>query len=527
MLKYSILKNIYCKMRVEKILLILLGIFVLSSLVSATPQITIHSPQNITYDSNKILANVTSNEPVDFFIKNPKGGSTKDGEDSGKTILAKNVTSFESFVYVKNGSYNFEIWANNLNNEETNSSVIYSSNKSNPINITSCGFLSSSDAKYVLDNDISTAFGSVDFGICLFILNLRNVSLDLNRHTITSDYRSLRILWGSDIEVFNGSMNGSATPISQTSPQVMDLGGTRFKFRDLNISGFVGISSFTLSHAIFENVNINSSIGIWYEPLNDVYFINSSFNWNGVNSESYPRTSAFNAFYDNSEFFLENVTIDDSFPDYQFYLEGTFSDFYLRSTHINMSKIRYPLSLADTRFFTQHLVIINITDQLNLTGASSVRLQDNGILPRKTGIDSRFTTTTNPTSDILIPTEENGVGQEWVTEKLTYAKSSSPAVIEEHEFSNYTILTRGWGSNELTNFTLDLSNLNSTVEINFKINTSVGGTLPQCTIPEMLDLNNDGNVTNQDALIVIRYMTGKNVSFNSVKECEGININPF
>ena len=98
-------------MSVDKRLLILLGIFVLSSLVSATPQLIINSPQATEYNSTKILLNLSSNEPVDFFIKDTKGRNPRD------VILIENTTELIDYLYVNEGEHEFTIWANNSNGE--------------------------------------------------------------------------------------------------------------------------------------------------------------------------------------------------------------------------------------------------------------------------------------------------------------------------------------------------------------------------------------------------------------------------
>ena len=52
--------------------------------------------------------------------------------------------------------------------------------------------------------------------------------------------------------------------------------------------------------------------------------------------------------------------------------------------------------------------------------------------------------------------------------------------------------------------------------------------LDSCTITQMLDLNNDEVVNIQDAIIVLRVISGQNVSISGTsKGCEGINLNPF
>jgi hypothetical protein len=495
-------------MRYIKLFLFILVIVLISNIISAIPIITINSPENISYDSQKVSINITSNEIVDFFFKNLRTG--KD------ILLAENVTELNDYLYVKNGAHKFIIWANNSNGV-VNNTVEFSSTVSNPINISSGGYLFSSDTSYILSGDILPAG--------LMIFNLRNISFNLNGYTMGE----LQIIYDSDIKVYNGTLNSSDVTMGHgTRPWMLELEGSKMIFSNMNITGHFGIVAYPLIKDIrFENVKINSSLGFWYESTSDIYFINSSFTWNGY-GVSYP--CAATAFCDQStgsKIILQETNIT-GFP-YNFYIEGAYSDIYLRNSNINMSKIHYPDWTSNVRFLKQHLVIINISDQFGLTGACSVRIMDNGILPRKEGIDNEFETYVNPTGKIFVPTGETGTGETWLTEKLTIAKTSSPVEITEYDFSNYTLVTRGWGSDNYSTIYLNLTGINSTIYVNFPITTGLQREeLPKCTIIQMLDLNNDGFVNIQDAVIILRKISGLSVSeMNESKQCEGINLNPF
>ncbi len=505
----------------KKLLSIGMGIFAfvfIISFVSAVPQLTIHSPQNMTYNSTKILVNVTSNEVGDFFLRNERTGE--------RQILSANVTGLETYIYASEGNHSFNIFMNSSVGVG-NQSVNFSTTLHNPVNVTSCGFLSSSDTKYVLNNDISHSINGLG---CIYLSGSRNVSFNLNGHTITAARASgLSVRWVSDIEIFNGTVNGSATLTTGKRPYLLDLEGTKLRFENLIIDGHIGALVWGLNNVVFENVTMNSSIGFWfYGPVTDTYFINSSIMWNGKNPHHYTIPSGFLDWSSNSIFTFENSTVG-GFPEYDFNLEGAYTDYYLRNSNIDISKVSYPNWVADTRFIEQHLIIINVTDQFGVSGACSVRILDNGLLPRYHGLEAKLKTLGNPTADIYIPVEETGEGQEWVTEKITLARSSSPAVITEYEFSNYTLTTRGWGSDNYSQITLDLTDHNSTIRVDFPITTpSIGEELPNCTITQMFDLNNDGVVNIQDAIIVLRFISGKDVSVSETsKGCEGINLNPF
>jgi len=273
MFKY-ICSNIYNRMtqsiRFSSLLFFILIFSIL--FVSAAPKLIIHSPQAIEYDSTKILLNITSNETVDFFIKDPRGVRN--------LILAENAIELNSYLYLNEGEHDFTIWANNSHGE-TNASVIFNTSVHNPVEITSCGFLSSSNTEYILMNDV---VGDIS-GSCLILSNLVNSSVDLNGYDIgidsIADYRrTIRIYYVSGLELFNGSVGGSA--IHQGS-EVLELDTSRIKFSNLNISGFIGIRVWSLKDVIFDNVHINSSIGVFHWSASNTYFINSTiyrFNFN-------------------------------------------------------------------------------------------------------------------------------------------------------------------------------------------------------------------------------------------------------
>jgi len=77
--------------------------------VSATPVITIHSPIQTEYNSTQILLNVTSNEAIDFFIKDLRG--------IRNLVLAENTSQLDSYLYLNEGEHEFTIWANNSGGE--------------------------------------------------------------------------------------------------------------------------------------------------------------------------------------------------------------------------------------------------------------------------------------------------------------------------------------------------------------------------------------------------------------------------
>jgi hypothetical protein len=498
----------------KRLSIITTALIFLMSLISAVPNIQILSPENTTYDTNKILVNVTSNELADFYIKSQRGD---------KIVVAENTTIYQDYFYIKDETKTFTIYVNNSNGED-NDTITFTSSVHNPINITSCGRLYSSDAEYILQNDISTTSS-----VCLSLLFLRNVTLDLNEYTVnTGTRRGIDLSYSSDISVYNGNIFGAPIGLYSLYPIGLQLEGTKYRFENLTISSYTGSQAYESSNIIFQNVTINATYGFKFYSMKEIYFINSNFSWNNVTPQ-YSWQRPANAFLDSSyhsNLILENVTIS-NFP-YDFYLEGAYTDVFLRNTDVNMSGIYYPSWVADTRFFDQHLIIVNITDQFNLTGSCSIKVLDNGILPRIEGEETITETLSNPTAKFYIPTGETGEGEAWITEKLTLARSSSPPEITEYDFSNYTLTTKGWGSENYSQINLNLTDINSIIYIDFKINTSNWAEeLPECTISQMLDLNNDEVVDIQDAVIILRHITGLPVSSPGAKNCTGINLNPF
>lgn len=501
----------------------ILSFFILS-FISSAPTITIYSPQNITYNSTKIPINVTSNEPVDFFIRNEKTGKVM--------VLARNTTKLENSIYARIGTYDFTIQANNSGGESSET-IVFSTSAHNPISITECGWLYSSDTKYVLEQDIQDE----DTGTCLWIYHLRNITFDLNGHTVrasnTYPYtrRAIAMSYVSNSQMYNGTVKSNAAPYigpyGQCYPEiafVLDISKTRFS--NMKIEGFLGADVWSLNEVSFENVTINSSIGIWYYLMKNTQFINSSFIWNGEDV-CYGMNSPTTAFCDQStysEIFLERTNIT-GFPENDFYLDNTLTDIYLRNTNINLSKIRYSDYVADARIYTQHLLVINVTDQFNKTGSGVIEIEDNGIFERKTGLESLNQVLSNPTAHLLVATNDEGEAAVWVTEKLTYAKSSSPAVVEEFDFSLYNLTAKTWDTNET--IPLNLTGHHSTIPVIFKIQTLAPEELPECAMNEMLDLNHDEEINIQDAIIVLRKIAGLPISANSTRECKGITFNPF
>ena len=117
-------------------------------------------------------------------------------------------------------------------------------------------------------------------------------------------------------------------------------------------------------------------------------------------------------------------------------------------------------------------------------------------------------TIANPTATLYVATNEDGEAQVWLTEDLFYAKTSSPPVISNIDFSPYELKVVSRDTSETQNITL--TGHNSTIPLDFKLEFP-GGELPECTLQQTLDINNDGEVNIRDATVILRYIAGKNV----------------
>lgn len=490
--------------RILKTFLVLTTFLLMAGIVSAVPQITIHSPESgAVYDSTQVFLNATSSEPVDFFIKDARG--------KRNVVLAENITELINYIYVNEGAHKFEIWANNSNGE-ANASVSFNTSVHNPVEITTCGYLSSSDTVYEVANDLT----SVDTYGCLYIWNVRNISIDLKGHTVNGGKdRVLDTNYVSGIEVFNGTLRVSAAQTGGWyNPWVLALDGMKMNFHDLDMEGYLAMSIYEIDDVIFKNVFFNCSVGIWPSIMTNTHFVNSEFSWNH-NGNGYVMWDI--SFY--SEVYFEEVNMT-GFPGDYFRLQGGSTDFYLRNTYLNMSKISYPSWPSETRFFKQHKVLFNVTDQLNKTGSGVIEIKDNS---NSTSNSTEFDYDPNPTTNVLLATDENGYAETWLTEKVTRGRTSSPVTLTENNYFPYYITAKSWEGEETT-IEFDLES-NSTIPIS--LNITVPTAYPECTIAQLLDLNNDDTINMQDAVIVLRYIAGLPVSSSGSKECTGISLDPF
>ncbi len=486
--------------------------------ISAAPQITIHSPENITYDSNKILVNVTSSEPVDFFYKNKRGENV---------ILAENTTNFESFLYVKEGDYEYTIWAKNSNGE-VNESISFNQIMHNPVNVTACGQLYSSDTKYVLGADLETSYYH-----CLRVDYIHNVSINLNGYTIFGLHSSLNIGDLSKSRIFNGSMVSSKVGLSLSYSGALT-------FEDLYIEAPVGVSEFGNYLIKFENMEINVTSGDAYYagPMAFLTWPENGLKWTLKNSKIYYSgtkgtiSTLFWGYSYEGDYVFDNVNISgfkyDIFPEY------TYINFYSRNSNLNSTSIllstEYRRGDCSVRYgnkiFDQQQLKINVKDEIGNPIQAIIEISDNGILGKRTLVENyewKYTKW-NPTDFLSLTTDETGYKELWLTEKLTYLGCAEKGYdfIEEYDFSPYTVTAKVGNVNQTQTL-----NLTGEGPFELEFNLTLPQSLPQCTISQMLDLNGDSVVNIQDAILVLRHITNKDISIANTKNCEGITLNPF
>jgi hypothetical protein len=468
-------------------------LFVLSP-VFASPVLQIHSPQNITYSQyTHILVNISSSEPVDFFVVSRSGKHV---------ILAPDATSFTSSIYGSLGTYDFSISANNSNGTAS-AEVNFSINHSSIINVTECGFEISPNTTYVLQNDIASSGGS-----CINFYG-HDFVIDLNGYTVSGEpYAIFGDCLNSEIKNGKITSNGVGAYVS----------GNKCHLANLTIDAGNGMLLEYMAYSVLEDIAINNTnIAIDLEPeSHNIVMRNLT-----LTAGQYGGVAFYDANY-YSSVILENSSATNFTYDMRFNVES--SDWYFKNNKIRLDSIHpYSTIYGRARLFKMHLLKVNVTDQDGNGIASSVELVDNGILPRTGEEENMYTLNSNPTGRVLIGTDENGTASYYVTEKLIVYKTQSPLSSEEYEFSPYTFTARsGKSFQTVGNISL---NINSTFETDFTINLGSSG-LPQCTLAQMLDLDNNGVVNSKDAQVILRYMVGKDVSINSTKQCNALNFNP-
>jgi hypothetical protein len=401
---------------------------------------------------------------------------------------------------VKKGTYNFTIYANNSNGVASGNVVFTLGSSLPPIEVTECGILFSSDTEYVLMNNVSEV-------VC-FEIYAKNITFDLNGKRVGGSPPIYGECVGS--KIFNGTLSSDYWGL------VM-FDSNKCIIRDMNIFGW-GLASLLDSNSmLFERIYANvTDSGFACESRCDMTVRNSTLELSGESIEYPSGILIQEAGTSFTRFVLENTVIV-NFP-YHVDLSNFHSDYYIRNTNLDLSKISGHDS-GFTRFYVQHLLKVNVTE--NGTGVpAKVDILDNSSLPKLDPQEIEFVVDSNPTSNMSIATNDEGLVEAWLTEKLILYTSFSPTIIEEYSYSPYVLIAKGKDTNQTQ--ILDIVG-NSTFRINFNLTFPK---LPPCTLDEMFDLNNDSIININDAIIMLRRITGLSVETGATKKCEARNFFP-
>src|SRR3989344_1234595 len=473
----------------------------------AAPSLNISTPQNTTYNTTKINLNVTSNELVDFYTIGNKGR---------QHYLVRNPTNLNTYLYGRGGAFNVTIYANNSNGTASGS-VVYSIGPiHNPINITSCGWLVSSNADYQLLNNISTTYG------CLFTgfaapPPAYNITVNLNGFMVEGGWAyqgecyyskfhngTFRYVFWSMIISFSDSCEWSnlkieipPTPSNPTADAVFfnDL-VKRITFRDVDIRAARGFHGTFDTQLTLERVNITGMMGPYSR---DVAF------WHeGTLFDNYKLINVAVSNFTEDVSLDGNVNVEYTIANSVFnttpMINGRFGEgeWMGRDTRVGITKIN-----------TQHLVIINLTDQDGNPLAGAVAIIDNKISANPVGALDNLAA--NPTAHVFTSTNNSGLSEIYLTQKVKIIKSFSPIEVEDVSYEPYIITAKSRGAQQ--NITLNFTT-NSTIKVDISI------TFPTCTLDQLLDLNNDGYVNINDAIFVLRRITGEQVNVGNGKGCD-------
>jgi len=232
----------------------------------ASPSITLHSPQNITYNIFAIPINVTSNETVNLtvYLKSQDFDGIltysetfiNDSDNSTYTktynLTAINVTSYFTHVYVHSGPVYLKVYAENENGSDEKE-VWFTEFEHEIINVSTCGWLTSSNDYYILINDIVDTEEFVCFNI-----REDNITFDCGWHLVDG------LKGGKSVGISSGKYN-----ITIKNCIVKEFGTGIF----LTSNEKFNITS--------SNVSDNLKEGIHLSTVNNSYLFNLTLTNNG------------------------------------------------------------------------------------------------------------------------------------------------------------------------------------------------------------------------------------------------------
>jgi len=470
---------------------IVLVVILQSVFVSASPNIQILSPQSIQYNTTKVNINVTSNETVNFYVK----ALLRD------FLVKSNATSYKSAFYGKTGNYELTIYANNSNGVVTKT-VEFNISASNPVEITEGGYLGSSNTEYILVNNIS------EEGL-YWSFPTENISVNLNGFAINLPGTTAINADCSHSKLANGTLNGILY-LSFSS-------GCLLKNLSIISEEEAGVLVWDTENTVIEDITVKASFGIYSaERTAKLIVRNSTFISSGPPSPMYGIDYDVAFLHDmsqNDEFTLENVKIVNFTKDVN-WLDASIPTYTLRSTKLNISEPDLYFS-GVAKIYTQHLAVINTTDQNGEGVPVVVEIKDNSTISG----DPMFDLNVNPTHSLLIATNETGLAETWLTEKISILRIESPLSEEVISYSPYNLTART--RDTTTTQTLNIVG-NSTFKVNMPLEFPTTQ-LPDCTIFQMLDFNNDGDINAKDIKIVVDYMVGKPVEVIP-ENCRALNL---
>ncbi len=163
----------------------------------SAPQITVNSPTDPVYSVTVVPLNLTFNESVDVY--KVVGNKNR--------LIATNVTQYTSNFYHQGSIQNHTFLANSTTDYSTSTvDINYDVQTNTIVNVTTCGFLTSFETLYVLQNNISSVFGCIGFGT-----EATGSTFDLNGFKVqsTSGASAIDVSSTNHMTIKDGNVDGN------------------------------------------------------------------------------------------------------------------------------------------------------------------------------------------------------------------------------------------------------------------------------------------------------------------------------